>query len=80
MKILIHLGYHPVNGRNPLSFNDRGPNADNHEVLDRCIVGAMIRREGGADRNPHKPARIWYRTETKEKRYLYIARDVLQDQ
>ena len=28
-KILIHMGYQPVNGRNPLSFNDRGRNADN---------------------------------------------------
>ena len=56
-EILIHLGYQPVKGRNPLSFNDRERNADNQDFVDRCIAGAMIRRKRGAENNPHKPAR-----------------------
>ena len=39
-KIMIYLGYHPVRGRNPLRFKDRGPNADNQEIVARRIVGA----------------------------------------
>ena len=79
-KILIHLGYEPVNGKNPLSFNDRQRNADNQDFVDRCIAGAMIRWKRGADNNPHKPAGIWYRTQLDRvaQQYLYVARDVLQ--
>ena len=78
-KILIHLGYSPVKSRNPLSFNYRGRNADNQDFGDRCIAGAMIRGKRGADNNPHKPARTWYRTQLDRvaQGYPYIARDVL---
>ena len=59
----------------------RTSNADNQEFVYRCIAGAMIRLKPGADRNPHKPTRIWYRTQLDRvaQQYLYIARDVLQD-
>ena len=79
-KILIHLGYQPVKGRNPLSFKDREQNDDNQDFVDRCIAGAMIRWKRGAENNPHQPARIWYRTQLDSvaQRYPYIARDVLQ--
>ena len=79
-KILIHLGYQPVKGRNPLSFNDGERNADNQDFVDQCIAGAMIRWKRGAENNPHKPARTWYRTQLDRvaQRYPYIARDVLQ--
>ena len=53
-KILIHLGYQPVKGRNPLSVNDRGRNAENQDFVDRCIAGALIRWKRGADNNLHK--------------------------
>ena len=78
-KILIHLGYQPVKGKNRLSFNDRQRNADNQDFVDRCIAGAMIRWKRGPDNNPHKPARAWYRTQLDRvaQRYPYIARDVL---
>ena len=77
-KILFHLGYQPVKGRKPLSFNDRPRNADNQDFVDRCIAGAMIRWKRGAKNNPHKPARTWYRTQLDwvAQRYPYIARDV----
>ena len=77
-KMLIHLGYQPVKGRNSLRFNDRERNADNQDFLDRCIAGAMIRWKRGAENNPHKPARTWYRTQLDKvaQRYPYIARDV----
>ena len=79
-KILIHLGHQPVEGRNPLSFNDRERNADNQHFLDRCIGRAMIRWKRGAENNPHKPAHTWYRTQLDRvaQRYPYIARDVPQ--
>ena len=79
-KILIHLGYQPVKGSTPLSFNDRGRNADNQDFLDRRIAIAMIRWKRGAENNPHKHARTWYRTQLKRvaQRYPYIAQDVLQ--
>ena len=47
-KILIHPGYQPVKGGNPLSFNDRERNADNQDFVDRFIAGAMIRWKRGA--------------------------------
>ena len=77
-KILIHLGYQPVKGRNPLSFNDRQRTADNQDFVDRCIAGAMIRWKRGAENNPHKPARTWYRAQLERvaQRSPYIARDV----
>ena len=77
-KILIHLGYQPVKGKNPLSFNDRQRNADNQDFVDRCIAGAMIRWKRGAENNPHKPASTWYRTQLDwvAQRYPYIARNV----
>ena len=62
-KILIHPEYQPVKGRNPLSFNDRERNADNQDFVDRCIAEAMLRWKRGAENNPHKPARTWYRTQ-----------------
>ena len=77
-KILIPPGYQPVEGRNPLSFNDRQRNADNQDFVDRCIAGAMIRWKRGAENNLHKPARTWYRTQLDwvAQRYPYIARDI----
>ena len=79
-KILIDLGYQPLKGRNPLCLNDRGRNADDHDFVDRCIAGAMIRWKRGADKNLHIPARNWNRTQLDRvaQRYPYIARDVLQ--
>ena len=79
-KILIHLGYQPVKGRNPLSFNDRQQNADNQYFVDRCIAGAMIRWKRGAENNPHKPASTWYRSQLGRvaRRYPFISRDVLE--
>ena len=82
IKILIHLGYQPVKGRNPLSFNNRERNADNQDFVDRCIAGAMIRWKRGTENNPYKPARIWHRTQLDRvaQRYPYIARDALEGQ
>ena len=79
-KILIHVGYRPIKGRNPLSFNDRERNADNQDFVDRCIAGAMIRWKRGVESSPHKPARTRYRTQLDRvaQRYPYITRDVLQ--
>ena len=79
-KILIHRGYQPVKGRNPLSFNDRERNADNQHFVDRCIAGAMIRGKRGAENNPHKPGCTWYRTQLERlaQRYPNIAGDFLQ--
>ena len=76
-KIVIHLGYQPVKGRNSLSFNDRERYADNQDFVDRCIGGAMIRWKRGAEYNPHKPAPTWYRTKLEGvAKYPYIVRDV----
>ena len=50
-KILIHLGYQPVKGRNPLSFNDRERIADNQDFVDRRIAGALVHWKQGAENN-----------------------------
>ena len=54
-----YLGYQPLRSRNPLNFNDRGSNANNQELFDRCVAEAMIRWRRGSKRNPDKPAREW---------------------